>query len=115
MFNWCRNETTNKHMPFDFYLESSKLLIELDGRQHFEKVANWGTIEETQRRDSLKNKKVLENGFTLIRILQEDIWNDTYDWKGELRNEIASVSLIPQVIFMEKGDMYDSQIKALQD
>jgi very-short-patch-repair endonuclease len=115
MFNWCRNEATNKHMPFDFYLESSKLLVELDGRQHFEKVANWGTIEETQRRDSLKNKKVLENGYTLIRLLQEDVWNDTYDWRIELRNEIVGVSSTPQVIFMEKGHMYDTQLKALQD
>ncbi len=39
--NWCKNPITNKYLPFDFVLENHKIIIELDGAQHFRQVANW--------------------------------------------------------------------------
>jgi very-short-patch-repair endonuclease len=113
-FNWCKNEKTDRHMPYDFCLESSKLLIELDGRQHFEQVAKWGTPEEIQRRDLIKNKKALEHGYTLIHLLQEDVWFNTYDWKATLKEHLVT-TITPQIVFLETGTTYESQIATLDD
>lgn len=33
-------------LPFDFVID--KVIIELDGRQHFVQVANWDSVKETQ-------------------------------------------------------------------
>ena len=32
---WCKNK---KHLPFDFVIEERKIIIELDGKQHFEQI-----------------------------------------------------------------------------
>ena len=55
---------------YDFYIPSQNLLIEYDGKQHFQvKGSGWDeSLEEIQKRDSQKNAWALNNGFTLIRI-----------------------------------------------
>jgi len=39
--SWCKFSKTNNIMPFDFGIETHRILIELDGIQHFEQVSNW--------------------------------------------------------------------------
>ena len=38
--DWCRNLKTKKYLPFDFVLNNYKIIIELDGLQHFKQVSN---------------------------------------------------------------------------
>lgn len=62
-----------KTLPFDFYISNkkSKLLIEFDGRQHFESVDAWGgeeSFRETQFRDQIKTKFALSKNIPLLRI-----------------------------------------------
>ena len=67
-FPACRG--LNNPLPFDFYVESHNLLIEFDGRQHFEPIEYWGGEEGFKTRqfyDSLKNSFAKENGFKLLR------------------------------------------------
>ena len=67
-FPSCRGQSNP--LPFDFYIESHNLLIEFDGRQHFEPVEYWGGEEGFKKRqfyDSLKNSFAEENGFKLLR------------------------------------------------
>lgn len=67
-FPTCRG--LNNPLPFDFYVESHNLLIEFDGRQHFEPIEYWGGEEGFKTRqfyDSLKNSFAEENGFKLLR------------------------------------------------
>lgn len=71
-FEKCRNPKTNTLLKFDFYLPKYNLCIEYDGEQHF-KYSNhgWNTKEkfdQTQYRDSIKNKFCEENSIKLIRI-----------------------------------------------
>lgn len=40
-FPWCRNPKTSSLYLYDFYLPDLKILIEVDGRQHFQQVSNW--------------------------------------------------------------------------
>lgn len=55
---------------YDFYIPSQNLLIEYDGKQHFQiKGSGWDEpFEKIKERDFLKNKWALKNNFNLIRI-----------------------------------------------
>jgi very-short-patch-repair endonuclease len=76
-----------RHLPYDFVLSEDKIIIELDGLQHFEQVSNWQSPEETHLNDVYKMKCANENGYSVIRLLQTDVFYDTYDWLNELRRE----------------------------
>jgi len=84
-FEWCKDK---RKLPFDFLLEEFKLIIELDGAQHFEQVSNWKSPEETQIVDKFKMECALKNSYSVIRIKQDDIWNNKIDWKNILINSI---------------------------
>jgi hypothetical protein len=90
-FDWCRSLTSNRPLPFDFLIEKHKIIIELDGRQHFEQVMNWKSPEDQQDNDKRKMQLANENGYSVIRILQEDVWYDRIDWINELKVNIGSL------------------------
>ena len=71
----CRNILP---LPFDFYLNELNILIEYDGRQHFESVDLFGGEEELLKRkinDQIKNNYCIKNRIPLLRISYlEDIY-----------------------------------------
>jgi len=102
---WCKNIT---YLPFDFVLAEDKIIIELDGLQHFEQVSNWQSPEETHLNDVYKMKCANDNGYSVIRLLQTDVFYDTYDWLKELRENIEKIKLerIIKNIYMCKDNEY---------
>jgi hypothetical protein len=50
-----------------------------------------------------------ENGYSMIRIIQEDVWNDKYDWCKELCEEIENIKNGNKVvnIYLCKNGEYD--------
>lgn len=66
-------------LPFDFclYYESdSKLLIEVDGAQHFRQDSLWADrFKATQKNDKIKNYYCAHNHIPLLRLRTEDIDN----------------------------------------
>jgi hypothetical protein len=81
-FKWCVSDTTGRIYPFDLYIESKNVIIELDGKQHFEQVRNWKSPEYQRERDIVKMTKALNNNIRVIRILQEDVYNPrNKQWK----------------------------------
>lgn len=96
-FNWCKNI---HFLPFDFLIQEYKLLIELDGDQHFSQVSNWKSPETVRVTDIDKMKKALNNGYSIIRILQEDVYADKNDWKNKLTQYIKLYDT-PQVIYLD--------------
>jgi len=86
--DWCVNPETNRHWPYDFVIEIYKLIIELDGPQHYKQISNWTPVEEVQRRDKLKEKIAIDNKYHVIRISQEDVWYDRNNWKETVLEEI---------------------------
>lgn len=106
---WCKNIT---HLPFDFCIEEYKIIIELDGAQHFIQVSNWKSPEDTQERDTYKMKCANENGYSMIRIIQEDVWDDKYEWLEELKENIEKIKneCIVQNIFMCNNNEYNEII-----
>ena len=90
-FDWCKTINTNKYCPYDFVIEEYKIIIELDGIQHFKQVSNWDSPEDTQIRDKYKMEQANKNGYSVIRILQEDVYFDKYDWVKELKDVIEKI------------------------
>ena len=103
--DWCKKIN---HLPFDFCIEELKIILELDGRQHFEQVMNWKTPEEQYENDKYKEKCANDKCYSIIRLLQEDVFNDKYDWKTELINNIEKIKTdnIIQNIYMCKNNEY---------
>ena len=106
--NWCKNKKTDRCLPFDFVIEKYKIIIELDGLQHFKQVSNWQSPEEANKRDIYKMKCANQNGYSIIRLLQEDVYFDKYDWLDELKNNIEKIKKdnIVQNIFLCKNNEY---------
>ena len=105
-FKWCNNPETNKQLPFDFLIEELKIIIELDGAQHFRQVSNWKSPEITQERDKYKMTQANEQGYTVIRLLQEDVWDDKTNWKELLIKDIKLYDK-PKCIFISEGGEYE--------
>jgi hypothetical protein len=67
-FENCKDK---KLLKFDFYIEKWNLCIEYDGEQHFKEIKHFGGaegLENTQKRDKIKDDHCEKNDIGLIRI-----------------------------------------------
>ena len=103
--DWCKDK---KHLPFDFVIEERKIIVEMDGEQHWKQVAKWKTPEHNRARDLYKIKCANENGFSVIRIIQEDVFKNKYNWLSELQSNIEKITNEGRVqnIYMCKNNEY---------
>ena len=85
---WCKNIFC---LPFDFCIPKYKNIIELDGPQHFRQVSNWNSPKKNKENDKFKEECANNNGYSIIRLLQEDVMNDTYDWVKKLCEAIEEL------------------------
>ena len=104
-FEWCKGKT-GISLPFDFSVDN--IIIELDGDQHFKQVGNWQDPQDTYDRDIYKMKCANNNGYSMIRIYQDDVWRDRIDWYGLLINAIDKIDNegIIQNIYISSGNYY---------
>ena len=109
---WCKNK---QNLPFDFVLEDYKIIIELDGLQHFKQISNWTSPVETHINDKYKMKCANANDFSVIRLLQTDVFYDTYNWLIKLKENIEKIKSenIIQNIYMCKNNEYEIFIDIL--
>ena len=82
---------------YDFYIKlinGKEIIIECDGEQHytehFHHRDDW-TLEKQEDRDIYKMQKALDNNCSIIRVHQEEVYNDTIDWKKELTDAINEI------------------------
>lgn len=122
VYNWLRETyphleiirqyrfKNNKKRSYDIAFPSLKLLLEIDGDQHFIQVREWNSPEENQVNDTVKALNALLHTWSVMRMLQDDIWYDKIDWKSEIERQIEAAQSIPQpspsCIFIG-GDIYD--------
>ncbi len=120
--SWCKNlETKQKRcLPFDFLIEGLNVIIELDGAQHFTQIMNWKDPVKTRERDIYKMNQALLNGYSVIRLLQEDVWLDKNNWETNLRSAIQgpkaradrseapglSGLILPKIIYICENNEY---------
>ena len=104
----CRGKT-NKLLQFDMLLEEFKIIIELDGPQHFKEVSNWG--QPDIKKDIYKMRKADANGYKVIRISQEDVYKYDEGWLEKyLLPEILSENRNHAYIATKSG-LYDQHIE----
>jgi hypothetical protein len=87
-FAWSLFPKTNKKCRYDFYIRELEVLVELDGRQHFEQVSNWEDPNSVRERDCFKNEQAIKHHKRVIRLLQDDVLNENIEWRSELRRAI---------------------------
>jgi len=103
---WCKNKL---YLPFDFVIEELNIIIELDGEQHFKQISNWTSPEIQIEKDKYKIKCANENGFSVIRILQNDVSKDNFDWLTEINTAISKIQdeKTVQNIYICKNNEYN--------
>lgn len=105
--DWCKNSKTNRHLPLDFYIEEFNLVIELDGMQHFYYVKLYNNCPiKTLQNDLYKTRMCTENGCTIIRLLQTDVWYDKNNWEARIIDALHKYSK-PQVVLLDNKGEYD--------
>ena len=114
IFPWCRNPKTNKLFKYDFYLPDLKLLLEVDGRQHYQQVSNWQAPEIQNERDLYKINQSILNGFTIIHMCQDEIWNDKINWEEQLRKELY-LHPIPEFLIISQNETLHKILRPLVD
>ena len=104
---WCKKK---RYLPFDFCIPELKIIIELDGLQHFKQVSNWSSPEEQFENDIYKQKCANANGYSVIRLLQEDVFNDTYNWNKEICETIENIknNNDPKNVYLCKKNEYNN-------
>jgi very-short-patch-repair endonuclease len=109
-YEWCKNIETNCYFPFDFCIDEFNIIIELDGIQHFQIVKHFkNTLEEQRKRDFYKQKCANDNGYSVIRIYQEDVYYDKFDWLNKIYEKIEQIKndKIIQNIYISKNYEYN--------
>ena len=81
----CINPTTGYQMPYDFEIESKKILIEVQGEQHRKYISyfhrDYSDFEYQQEKDAYKKKFAELNGYKLIEIWYEEIYDGSFKEK----------------------------------
>jgi very-short-patch-repair endonuclease len=114
-FDWCKSKTTEFHLLFDFELLNFKILIELDGDQHFKDVKSWKTVaDEIMLNDVYKMKCAIKNGYSVIRLKQMNVYYNKNNWQEKLTNVIKKYNL-SSVIYIDDKDNYAKHKKAFDE
>ncbi len=94
------------YYEYDFLL-GNNIVLELDGPQHFIQVSNWKTPDHNLQNDFVKQFLANMNDYHVIRIVQSDVWDDTYDWKNLLQvaiEHLQSSNEIQNLYLDTKGE-----------
>ena len=97
---WCKQK---RCLPFDFVIEENKKIVEMDGPQHFSQVANWRSPELQHQQDLYKMKCANENGYSVIRVLQKDVADESFDFE-HLKNCIGDKEI--KNVYICKNEEY---------
>lgn len=116
---WCKNKDTDRILPFDFVIPEHNIIIELDGEQHFKQVGKWNSPDHNQIRDIYKMKCANNNGYNVIRILQDHVYRNRYECIDFLINSIELLIKKNKNnkilnIFICYDNEYDTHINALK-
>ena len=112
-YDWCHNSETNCYLPFDFSIEELRLIIELDGDQHFKQISNWKNHNDTRKLDVYKMIYALANNYTVIRLLQIDVYSDKNNWNIEL-NKVIKYYEKAQIITICNDNEYELHLSDLE-
>ena len=118
---WAPKKWFERNFRFDFVFHELELIIEIDGAQHYSFepriIRHFNKKMSTEKRierDVCKMKKANEMGYSVVRIIQEDIWHDKNNWENKLLASIKSYD-IPINIFICSNNEYEKHQQQLKD
>ena len=88
---------------YDIIIDDKKLIVEVDGPQHFRQVSNWGSYEETYKTDIYKEELAYKNGYRVVRISQEYVW-----YRQIAKNKTEWISKLVKAIENEHENQFIS-------
>ncbi len=103
---------TNSDYSYDYYIPSLNLLIELDGRQHFENVPRMKSLKYNTEHDLTKIKYAKENNYSLIHLLTDDVRKNKNNWELKLFKKIKKYEE-PTLIFIDNNKKMYGKLKSL--
>lgn len=108
------NDCKKKNLlPFDFFINFLRIIIELDGRQHFKQVMNWKCPTENLKNDVYKMSCAKKSGIKMIRICQEDLWNNQEVYE-DILTKLLSEPLTEDFTYISSDPyLYDNHKKAI--
>jgi hypothetical protein len=120
--SWCVNPETGRLLPFDMIVlvrkpdldAEHKIIVEVDGDRHFKCFATPGRGTNSSmiaiQADVFKMARAQANNIPVIRICQEDAWNNRWaEWKVALRTALDE----PRVSFLScDPHLYDRHREA---
>lgn len=114
-FDWCRSLETGRKYRMDFIYEEKKVIFEIDGPQHFKQIPRRDDVRKTRRKDFYKMCKAIKNGYSVVRIYQEDIFNNTIDWKKIVIDVIKNLNKQCEVYISSDLEKYAEFHKEMLD
>lgn len=104
--------------PFDFYLPQWQMIIEVDGPQHFAPLTTPNQhnqqchqqkqkeLRERQQKDIQKMVYAMENGISIVRLSQKNVWKDRNHWEERLQQTITKIRQQPRNGSSHKAECY---------
>ncbi len=109
----CNKKWSEKTYIYDFILEEFNLIIELDGPQHFTQVSNWTSPDKTIISDINKIQNSLNNNYSIIHLLQENVLNNKNNWENKFKKYLIKYDK-PTAIFINQNNIYNNHIDLLE-
>lgn len=73
----CINPSTGKLLPYDFELPKYKIIIEVQGYQHYDSGVDYNTTSKELQyqieKDDYKKQNAIDNGYQFVTITYKDI------------------------------------------
>ncbi len=98
-------------LPFDIFIPAHKVIIEMDGAQHFRQISNWLDPIKTLRRDIYKMQQADKERYKVIRVCQDTVSKASEEWL--LENIVARIESADRdhVFISLNEDLYNKHIE----
>lgn len=87
---FCKNPITGRQLPYDIEIPSLKVIVEIQGPQHYNYIEYFHGSEDNfhyqQRKDDYKRRYAEKNGYKVIYINYDEIENGQYKQILEFRD-----------------------------
>ena len=96
MERWRGVQTQNyKKLPYDMIIGDLKIIVEVDGDQHFKnhKLFNRMTLQEQMNRAINKEDLAKKHECSVIRVQQRDVFRDKNEWREKFLVVIEDVNM----------------------
>jgi very-short-patch-repair endonuclease len=104
---------SEKNYRYDFVFLEKKIIIELDGPQHFRQIGSWTAPEKIRQGDYEKMVLANHHGFTIVRLVQDEVYKDTFLWKPHLHLILSTSYEKPIYIFLTSDEEIYNPLKSL--